>query len=212
MFPEIKVISFDADGTLATPEFTAAFWLDAIPRLYAQRKGIDLAQAREYVFGQYEQVGEHRVQWYDMAYWFQRFGLADHRAVLQGLKHKVAYYPEVEPILSRLSQRYRLIIVSNSMREYLQFLLQGIQGHFARIFSPTSDYNQLKSGPVFLRVCQEMGTGPGEMVHIGDSRPFDLLAPREAGIRSFLLDRDNRERGQDTVGDLNEFAARLDLV
>ncbi len=205
----IKVISFDADGTLATTEFSAAVWHDAIPRLYARRNGMNFDQAREYVLSQYETVGEHRAEWYDMVYWFQRFGLDDHRAVLQGLKHEVAYYPDVEQVLSSLSQRYKLIIVSNSTREYLDFLLPRIEGYFSHIFSPPSDYQEIKSGPVFLRICQEIGVGTEEMVHIGDHPHFDLTAPREAGIRAFLLDRDKKSQTDDTLADLNEFAAKL---
>ncbi len=205
----IKVISFDADGTLATPEFSNAIWHDTIPRLYARRNGMNFEEAREYVSKEYDSVGEHRVDWYDMAYWFQRFGLEDHRVVLHSLKHKVSYYPEVEDVLSALSQRYKLIIVSNSTREYIELLLQGIQSYFSWIFSPPSDYNELKSGRVFLRVCREIKAKPVEMVHVGDHPHFDLTAPREAGIRALLLDRDKRESTQDAVGDLNEFAAWL---
>ncbi|GAH62950.1 unnamed protein product, partial [marine sediment metagenome] len=39
---QIEVVSFDAEGTLVTPDFSQAVWHEAIPAIYAQKKGIEL--------------------------------------------------------------------------------------------------------------------------------------------------------------------------
>ena len=205
----IKVISFDADGTLATTEFADAIWHNEIPRLYAERNKMSFDEAKRHVFAEYQKVGEHRVEWYDAKYWFHRFGLGDLQPVFNSLSYKIAYYPEVEEILSSLSQRYQLIIASNSPHYYLQLLLAGIRGYFSRIFSSVSDYNEIKKEAFFLRVCREMKVKPQQLVHVGDNFEFDFIAPKQAGIKAFFLDRNNqREEG---VTDLKEFAANLGL-
>jgi len=208
----IKVISFDADGTLATTEYSDAIWHSELPRLYAEKNGMGLEEAKRYVFAEYQKIGEHRVEWFDVRYWFHRFELGDHMAVLYSLRHKISYYREVEDVLSALSQRYKLIVASNSPQYYLDLLLQGTTGYFSRIFSATSDYGELKSGRFFLRVCQEMEVSLDEIIHIGDSRDFDLIAPQEAGIRALFLDRSTKGQRYDTVSDLNEFVVKLGLI
>jgi FMN phosphatase YigB (HAD superfamily) len=206
----IKVISFDADGTLATTEFADAIWHSEIPRLYAKKNKMSFDEAKRHVLAEYQEVGEHRVQWYDAKYWFQRFGLGDLQPVFNSLSHKISFYPEVEEVLSSLSQSYQLIIASNSPRYYLDLLLAEIKGYFSRIFSSVSDYNELKQEAFFLRVCREMRIKPQQMVHVGDNWEFDLIAPKRAGITAFFLDR-NKQR-EEGVTDLKEFAATLGSI
>jgi len=57
---EVEVISFDAEGTLVTPEFSEAIWHETIPAIYAQKTGLDIVEARETVFEEYASVGEQR--------------------------------------------------------------------------------------------------------------------------------------------------------
>jgi FMN phosphatase YigB (HAD superfamily) len=53
-----RLISFDLDGTLVDLAFTDLVWHQGIPELYAQKAGIDLAQAREQVLLEYRKVGD----------------------------------------------------------------------------------------------------------------------------------------------------------
>ena len=205
----IKVISFDADGTLATPEFADAIWHREIPRLYANKNKMSLNEAKRQVFAEYQKVGEHRVEWYDVQYWFDRFQLGNHQPVLNRLSYKISYFPEVEEVLSSLGQRYQLIIASNSPHYYLDLLLAAIRGYFSRIFSSVSDYNEVKKETFFLRLCREMKVKPQQMVHVGDHFEFDFIVPKQAGITAFFLDR--RKQGEEGVTDLKEFAAKLGL-
>jgi len=39
---EIKIVSLDVEGTLATTDFSSAVWFEAIPRQYAERYGVGL--------------------------------------------------------------------------------------------------------------------------------------------------------------------------
>ena len=206
----IKVISFDADGTLATPEFADAIWHREIPRLYAKKNKMSLNEAKRQVFAEYQKVGEHRVEWYDVQYWFDRFQLGNHQPVLNRLSYKISYFPEVEEVLSSLGQRYQLIIASSSPHYYLDLLLAAIRGYFSRIFSSVSDYNEVKKEAFFLRLCREMKVKPQQMVHVGDHFEFDFIVPKQAGITAFFLDR--RKQREEGVTDLKEFAAKLGLT
>lgn len=46
---QIELISFDAEGTVVTPDFSQTIWHEAIPALYAKKQGLDFAQAKRYI-------------------------------------------------------------------------------------------------------------------------------------------------------------------
>lgn len=192
-----------------TPDFSQAIWYQGIPSLYASRRGIGFEQARAMVEKEYREVGDQRREWYDIKYWFRRFGLGDYRDLLEEHKHKVSYYQDVMEVLSSLGNDYTLIVVSSSTREFLPYLLVGIEGYFARIFSSISDYDQLKSPAFYLKVCQEMGVRPQEIAHVGDSWQFDFIAARDAGIKAFHLDRGGYAKNEDSLKSLADLELRL---
>ncbi len=206
---KVKVISFDAEGTLVTLDFSQHIWHKAIPKLYAEHRGISFEEAKSLVHKEYDLVGEHRMEWYDIKYWFNYFGLNDYRQLFLTHKHQISFYPEVEGVLFKLSQSYRLIVASSTAREFLDFQLEGVKNCFARIFSSISDYRGLKTADFYLEVCRAMGIEPEEMAHVGDSWEFDFLNSREAGIKAFYLDRGGERQGSKVVRDLSQFQRKL---
>ena len=147
----------------------------------------------------YDEVGERRKEWYDIRYWFDLFQLGDYRRVLETYRHRALPYPETLQVLSTLGRAYTLIISSSSAREFLPYLLDGIDRYFARVFSSISDYGQLKNPEFYLTVCREMGVEPGQMVHVGDSWQFDFLAAKEIGIKVFHIDRGQEHQARRVI-------------
>ena len=185
----IKVVSFDLEGTLVTPDFSLAVWYEGIPSLYATRNGISLDKAKAEVQKEYQKVGDQRLEWYDIKYWVHYFDLDGYQELLESRRDKVAYYPEAIPVLSSLGKVYSLIVATSTAGEFLPYLLSEIKGCFIRIFSSVSDYGQLKTPSFYLKICQEMAILPEEMAHVGDNWQFDFTTPREVGINAFYLNR-----------------------
>ena len=210
---KVKVVSFDADGTLVTPDFSQAVWFEGIPSLYARRNGISFQEAKAFIEKEYQVVGDHRIEWYDIKYWFQRFGLgpplAGHQQILEDYRHRVSCYPEVTQALSSLSKDYTLIVVSCSTRDFLPYLLDGIEGYFARIFSTVSDYGQVKTPGFYLEVSRQMHVSPEEMAHVGDLWEQDYLAAKEAGLKAFHLDRRGERKDGSSLRSLADLGDRL---
>src|SRR4030043_238554 len=100
---EVKIVSFDAEGTLVTPDFSYAVWFEAIPECYAERNGIDIELAKKTVEEEYRKVGDQRLEWYDVRYWFDKFGLGTPDQVMERWERKVCYYPEAKEGLATLS-------------------------------------------------------------------------------------------------------------
>ena len=204
----IEVISFDAEGTLVTPDFSQSLWHEAIPALYAQKKGLDLAQAKKMVTIEYDKIGDQRHEWYDINYWFSYLDLGSPEPAIQSCQNKVHYYPEVAEVLSSLSSQYKLIVASGTPLELLRYLLQDIQPYFAHIFSSTSHYKQLKTPDFYLGMCRAMDFKPSQVVHIGDNWQFDFLNPKQVGINAFHLDRAGNNH-QESISNLTELKSHL---
>lgn len=206
---EIKVISFDVEGTLVTPDFSYAIWFEFIPGYYAEINSIDFEQARKVVEEEYKKVGDQRLEWYDVNYWFNKLGLGVPDPVMERCQGRVCYYPEVKDVLLSLNGKYKLVVASGSPREFLRHLLRDIEPYFAKVFSSISDYKQLKTSEFYLQICQSMEVRPEQILHIGDNWQFDFLAPREIGINSFYLDRQGQTNHHDSLASLKQLEAIL---
>lgn len=208
-----KVISFDMNGTLTQNRFAELVWGEGVPRLYSLTKNMPLEEAKEYVFREYDKVGDERVEWYDIRYWFKSFGLGeDWKGLLESFRHEAMPFPDAAYVLEGLKREYELIVTSNAFREFIDIELEaaGLKGYFTHIFSCTSDFGELKKTPdVYLKVCQNLGIEAEGMVHVGDHRYFDFTAPQALGIRAFFLDRQGKERGEFIVHDLREFCQKI---
>jgi FMN phosphatase YigB (HAD superfamily) len=199
----IELISFDAEGTLVTPDFSQTIWHEAIPTLYAQKQGLDFAQAKRCIVEEYGRVGDQRLEWYDIEYWFSYLGLGSSEPVIQSCLNRIYYYPEITEVLSSLATEYKLIVASGTPVELLYRLLQDIKPYFARIFSSISHYKQVKSPDFYLKMCEEMGVKPSQVIHVGDNWQFDFLNARQAGINAFYIDRSGRNH-QESLSDLTQ--------
>jgi len=200
---QIELVSFDAEGTLVTPDFSETIWHEAIPTLYAQKNGLDLAQAKKCITEEYNKIGVHRLEWYDIEYWFSCLDLGSSAPVIQRCLCKISYYPEITEVLSSLAAEYELIVASGTPLELLHWLLRDIKPYFVRVFSSISHYRQVKNPDFYLRICEEMGVKPSQVIHVGDNWQFDFLSARQAGLNALHLDR-STENHQESLSDLTQ--------
>jgi len=210
-----QLISFDLDGTLVDFTYSSRVWEVGIPQLYAQKNAITLSEATTIVTTEYKRTGDASLEWYDIAYWFKHFDLpGTGRQLMEKHRKKVRLYPEVKEVLGILRQHYELIVISNAAREFIdtEVMETSIGDYFSRIFSATSDFEQVKKTPEFYKqICDTMGVLPAEMIHVGDHYEFDLVAPRQLGVEAYFLDRNGSEtRNNHTVKDLKEFVSILE--
>ncbi len=209
-----QIISFDLDGTLVEEGFSTAVWREAVPALVAREKGLSLEQAKKWVYTQYDLVGEGSLEWYDLAYWYRRFGLdGAWRRSLEEHRHLIRLFPEVKEVLQELISYYDFIILSNASRPFIEEELSQSaldSFPFLHVVSATSDFGQVKKTSSFYeQVCRRLELDPSRLIHVGDHPEFDYRAPSQAGIRAYLLDRSGRERKEHAVMDLREFARKL---
>jgi HAD superfamily hydrolase (TIGR01549 family) len=199
--------SFDLDGTLVDLAFTDLVWHCGIPELFARKAGMDLTQAREVVLQEYRKVGDGALEWYDIAYWFRYLNLPGRwEGLLEHYASQVRVYPEVHEVLSRLGERYSLIILSNAAREFIEVEMRqgGLAGYFDLVISATSDFGLVKKSQAFYRrICALLEIPPQGLIHVGDHWEFDYQIPRGIGITAFHLNRQGERSGPDVIQDLS---------
>ncbi|HUI39574.1 MAG TPA: HAD family hydrolase [Methanothrix sp.] len=207
----IRFISLDMDGTLVNSKFVDKVWMEGIPRLYAERTGMDFPAAKGYVVEEYMKIGSARLEWYDLAYWLDRFQLKiDKEHLLHGFEDEIETYPDVQDALEMLSDNYELVVTSNAAREFIEMELDGLNDYFRETFSATSDFCEVKKSPLLYgAVCTHLGARPCEVMHIGDHYNYDYESPLEAGLDALFLDRKGVRSGSEVVGDLREAVEQI---
>jgi HAD superfamily hydrolase (TIGR01549 family) len=208
-----KVISFDMDGTLIDAEFTDWVWKHGVPTLYAAKEGLSFKTAKSLVEGEYDKVGDGAIEWYDIKYWLDFFQLReDWRSLLGRYVDKIRVYPDANPLLKRLGERFPLVLTSNAGREFIEIELgaTGLGVYFGHVFSATSDFAKVKKTAGFYQeICQILGVHPNEIVHVGDHYEFDYRVPQSVGIQAFYLDRSGQRDGDSVLRDLGDLERRL---
>lgn len=204
-----RFISFDLDGTLVKTTFADKVWLEGLPRVFAREKNLEYTQAKHELLQQYDAVGDEQPEWYDIQYWYDRFQLSSSwQDLLEEYRHSIELYDDVMPVVQRLAENNKLVIISNAKREFIDIQLNetGLNRFFTQVFSSTSDFHQVKKTTDFyVMICSELNVKPRELIHVGDHLKFDYDVPRNLGVRTFLLDRNNKEEGDCVVRSLQEF-------
>jgi len=207
----LKVVSLDVSGTLIDFNYVEHVWNEAIPQLYARKKGISFEEAKDYVLREYDRIGSNDIRWYLPEYWFNHFNLDENPIeVFRSHTDKLRFYPEVPSVLRDLSQKYNLIIASGTPGNFIEIEIKKFRHYFTHIFSPILDRQEVKKTPQFYKmICKVLGIEPPVIVHVGDEWYSDFIAPRRIGVKSFFLDRTGEKSGKFVTRNLGELEDRL---
>ena len=114
-------------------------------------------------------------------------------------------FPDVETVLTSLSERFALGLISNTYREYFEL---SFPRHLAMLFSETifaGEVDNPKPSPEpLLKVIESMGIDPDECCYVGDS-VLDVQMAKTAGVWIFGV-----ARGDNSQEEL--LAAKADCV
>ena len=188
----IKIISFDMDNTLVNTRYDKEFWDVAIPKAYAAKYDVDLKRAQEIVFKDYEELLDKKHQdWFKPNFWYLKYKITKEDVLKHMLDIKNHVYEDVEDILKYLKGKYKLILVTHAVSEFIQLKLKdGLLKYFDKIYSCQDEpYSSYKDEDMYKLILSELNVDPCEICHIGDDIIFDKKVPESIGIKSILIDR-----------------------
>jgi len=204
----IKIVSFDMDGTLVKSTFADNVWLEGLPKIYSKEKNISINLAKEYIYNLYDKVGQNQKEWYEIDWWFKKLKLKEPwQSLLNNYRNTIELYPETNETLEKLKGKFELIIISNAKREFLEVQLKetNIYSFFNHVFSSLSDFDTVKKIPfVYKQILSKLKIQPHEMIHVGDNKEFDYESPRKIGIKSFYLNREKTDKGNNVIFTLSK--------
>jgi len=206
---EIDTVLLDMDGTLLDLHFDNHFWLEHVPKRYAQIHGLDPQAANEEMMGRYEAVAG-TLDWYCVDYWSRELGL-DIVMLKQEVAHLIAVHPHVLEFLDALEAAgKRRVLVTNAHRESLALKLEltSLGGHLDRVLC-SHDFGLPKEYAQFWERLRETEPyDPQRTLFVDDSLAV-LRAARDHGIRWLLAisHPDSRQSGRQVT----EFPAVADF-
>ena len=201
----LKIISFDVDGTLVDLEYNDLIWFKEIPELIAKKKRITFEKSLKYVHEEYNKLGEHNLNWYDINYWISYFSLEiSPNKIFEKYEPQVKIYPEVIPLLEELKKNFILIVITAMPREFLIPKMKKLEKYFKFSFSALSDFKELKNSEIYSKISKALEVQPEQILHIGDHWKFDYLAAQKAGMNVIYLDRSNTKKGKFIINSLRE--------
>jgi HAD superfamily hydrolase (TIGR01509 family) len=183
---EIDVVLLDMDGTLLDLHFDNHFWLEHVPKRYAEACRVPLDQAREQLLSRYKSV-EGTLEWYCIDHWSRELGL-DIALLKEEVDHLIAVHPHVIDFLVALRNRgKRIVLVTNAHQKSLALKLERTQlgGRFDQVVC-AHDLGLPKEHGQFWERLQQVAPFDSERTLFVDDSLSVLASARRYGIRWLL--------------------------
>ncbi len=196
---QIDRVFLDMDGTLLDLHFDNHFWLEHVPKRYAETNHISLEEAREALLARYQSV-EGTLEWYCIDHWSRELGL-DIALLKEEVDHLIAVHPHVIDFLDALrSMGKRTLLLTNAHQKSLALKLDRTRlgGHLDGAIC-SHDLGLPKEHPGFWDKLQQVEPFERERTLFVDDSPSVLASARNYGIRWLL-----RVLRPDTKGPVRE--------
>ena len=195
---DIETVLLDMDGTLLDLHFDNFFWLEHLPRRYAEIFDRKQEEARLELLERFRNE-QGNLNWYCVDYWSRELGL-DVRAMKEEMRHLIAVRPHVEDFLARLhASRRRVLLVTNAHHKSLSLKLEqtGLERWFDGIIC-SHDFNLAKEQPGFWAALASVEPFAREHTLLIDDNHAVLQSAHEYGIRYLLtlLQPDSRHEAR----------------
>jgi putative hydrolase of the HAD superfamily len=174
------------DGTLLDLHFDNHFWLEYVPRRYAQARGIPEVEAKAELLARYADI-QGTLEWYCVDHWTHQLGL-DIALLKEEVDHLICVHPHVTEFLDLLARAgKRRVLVTNAHQKSLQLKMRrtNLRDRLDQVVC-AHDLGLPKEDPVFWARLQERDSfDPARTLFVDDSLAV-LRSARSFGIEQLL--------------------------
>lgn len=205
---ELKVLTFDQYGTIVdmqgglitaiTPYLKDKGWTGDPSRFvtwwrrtHFENSMIDALCDRGHT--PYRQIGHRAV-----SYTLTRAGIEHTSAEVENLVSEIErlpHFPEIPEALQRLSEKYKLVILSNGDRD----MLEAAKPYLGHTFDETISVEEAgyfkPHRSTYETAADILGLAEMECMHVAN-HAFDCVGAKAAGMRTAFIDRRERPFGQ----------------
>ncbi|WJG09311.1 GMP/IMP nucleotidase [Aliiglaciecola sp. LCG003] len=202
---QIETVLLDMDGTLLDLHFDNHFWLHHIPQKIAQKRGISLDQAKQFIQLEYQQV-IGTINWYCLDFWAEKLDMNILEAKRE-IEHLISLREDTLPFLDALHQSGRkVVLVTNAHPDSLSLKVEHthLDSHIDSLIS-THEFGVTKESQLLWeRLHNRLKFNPATTLFVDDSLNI-LQAAKDFGIEHLLAVK-NPDSKQETRH-IDEFPA-----
>lgn len=191
----IDTVFLDMDGTLLDLHFDNHFWLEHVPRRFAEKHGLSHEAAQEALAPRYQKVAG-TMDWYCVDYWTRELEL-DIARLKEEVGHLIAVHPNVVDFLAAVqASGRRNVLVTNAHHKSLALKMHKtrLDGYFDAVIC-AHDLGLPKENAAFWSKLQGVERfDPARTLLVDDSLPV-LRSAQYYGIKHLLavLQPDTRQ-------------------
>ncbi|WP_150304591.1 GMP/IMP nucleotidase [Pseudomonas saliphila] len=207
---EIDTVLLDMDGTLLDLHFDNHFWVEYLPRRYAEHHGQSVEWGKAEIHPlMAEKQGQ--LDWYCLDFWTRELGVPIVE-LKREIAHLISLRTDAEVFLKALQKSGRqVVLITNAHRDSLSLKMERVElmTYFQRLIS-SHDFGFPKEAQSFWHALQvEVPFDAQRTLFIDDSLNI-LRSARDYGVAHLLAVRQPDSRG--ALRDTEEFDAVEDYA
>ncbi|KKL01758.1 GMP/IMP nucleotidase [Rheinheimera mesophila] len=183
---QIDTVLLDMDGTLLDLHFDNYFWLEHLPKRWAELSGISVAEAKQQLEAEYQELNG-KIEWYCLDYWSKRLSLPI-TELKREVMDKIQMRPDTPAFLTALKNSGRqVILVTNAHPDSLSLKIERTTlASYIDTLVSTHEFGVTKEQQeLWQQLQQRFGFDPKRTLFVDDSLPI-LQSAQRFGIGHLL--------------------------